>query len=144
LRQTTWKKAESLGLEGEQLVEWNNFVKGLIGSGIDLNNEKDTLLWSWDTKRGQVNAKQAYEVQILMEGGVDSNFWYTDLWQWQIPLKIKLFAWLMLEQKILTWDNLVKRGFVGPSMCVLCGDEGENAKHLFVDCVLPKISGTIY
>jgi len=71
-------------------------------------------------------------------GGVDTNFWYTDLWQWKIPLKIKLFVWLLLEQKLLTWDNLVKRGFLGPSMCALCGVEGENAKHLFVDCVFTK------
>jgi hypothetical protein len=44
----------------------------------------------------------------------------------------------LLEQKLLTWDNLVKRGFLGPSMCALCGVEGENAKHLFVDCVFTK------
>jgi len=54
------------GLVGE---EWNNFVKGLISSSIDLNNEKDTLMWFWNTKRGQVNEKHAYEVQIWMEGG---------------------------------------------------------------------------
>lgn len=74
LRQTTWKKPESLGLEGEQLVKWNNFVKGLIGLGIDLNSEKYTFLWSWDTKRGQVYAKQAYEVQLLMGGRGEFKF----------------------------------------------------------------------
>jgi len=31
LRQTTWKEAETLGLEGKQLVEGNNYVKGLLG-----------------------------------------------------------------------------------------------------------------
>ena len=41
-----WKKPKSLGLEGEQKEEWNMFVRGLIGSGYELNNEKDTLLWS--------------------------------------------------------------------------------------------------
>jgi hypothetical protein len=51
-RHTNWKKVESLGLEREQQEEWNNFVKGLVGSGFDLNTEKDTLLWSWDTKGG--------------------------------------------------------------------------------------------
>jgi len=55
-------------------VEWNTFFKVLVGSGIDLNTEKDSLLWTWDTKRGHVNAKQAYEMQILMERVVDTNF----------------------------------------------------------------------
>jgi hypothetical protein len=72
-RHTRWKKVEALGLEGEQKEEWNNYVKGLVGSGYELNNEKYILLWSWDTKGGQVNAKQAYEVQ-LVEDVVEEPF----------------------------------------------------------------------
>jgi hypothetical protein len=49
-RHIGWKKAEDLGLEGEKKEEWNNYVKGLVGSGYELNNDKDFLLWSWDTK----------------------------------------------------------------------------------------------
>jgi hypothetical protein len=33
-RHTNWKKVETLGLEGEQKEEWNNYVKGLVGSRI--------------------------------------------------------------------------------------------------------------
>jgi len=32
----------------------------------------------------------------------------------------------------------MKRGFVGPSKCVLYGDEEENVKHFFVDCDFTK------
>jgi hypothetical protein len=46
--------------------------------------------------------------------------------------------WLLLVKKILTWENLVKRGFLGPSKCVLCGNNDENASHLFVDCSFTK------
>jgi hypothetical protein len=56
-----WKKAWDLGLEGELIEKWNNYVKGLVGSGFELNNEKDSLLWSLDTKGGKVTAKHAYE-----------------------------------------------------------------------------------
>jgi hypothetical protein len=68
----------------------------------------------------------------------ESVFWYSDLWRWQLPLKIKLFMWLLLEQKILTWESLYKRGFLGPSRCVLCGLQEEKLKHLFVDCIFTK------
>lgn len=78
-RNSNWKNVEFLGLEWVQQGEWNNFIKGLLGSGIDLNAEKDTLLWSWDTKRRQVNAKQTYEVQLLEEEVEDTPFWYSDL-----------------------------------------------------------------
>jgi hypothetical protein len=57
-----WKNAETLGLEGGKKEKWDEYVKGLVGSGFDLNIENDTLVWSWNTKGGYVNVKQAYEV----------------------------------------------------------------------------------
>jgi hypothetical protein len=39
-----------------------------------------------------------------------------------------------LEQRILTWDNLIKRGFLGPSICVLCKKSEETVLHLFGEC----------
>jgi ribonuclease HI len=133
-----WKKARDLGLEGDLIDEWNNYVKGLVGSGFELNNEKDVLLWSWDTKGDQVTTKQAYEAQLEEAVLVEPVFWYSELWNWLLPLKIKLFMWLLFEQKILTWENLYKRGILGPSRCVLCGTQEENLKHLFVDCIFTK------
>jgi hypothetical protein len=44
----------------------------------------------------------------------------------------------MLEQRILTWENLVKRGFLGPRKCVLCGKDEEIVLHLFVKCNFTK------
>lgn len=38
----------------------------------------------------------------------------------------------MLENKILTWDNFVKRGGSRLSYCVLCQGEGESTDHLMV------------
>jgi hypothetical protein len=81
------EKAEDLGLEGELLIEWNNYIKGLVGSGFELNNDKDLLLWSWDTKFGQVSAKQAYDIQmeILME--MLHLFGTVRFGDWMLPLK---------------------------------------------------------
>jgi hypothetical protein len=44
----------------------------------------------------------------------------------------------MLEQKILTWENLIKRGLIGPSRCVICGENEETLNHLFVECQFTK------
>jgi hypothetical protein len=100
--------------------------------------KKISYLWSWDTKRGQVNANQAYKVQLLEDMEEEPMYWYNELWKWQLPLKVKLFIWLMLEQRILTWENLNKRGFNGPSRCVLCGISEETMSHLFVECSFIK------
>lgn len=32
------------------------------------------------------------------------------------------------------WDNLVARGWIGPSVCCLCGKAEETLVRIFVDC----------
>jgi hypothetical protein len=44
----------------------------------------------------------------------------------------------MFENKILTWENLTKRGMIGPSRCVMCGDKEETLNHLLVECHFTK------
>jgi hypothetical protein len=72
----------------------------------------------------------------------ETNCWYKELWNWQVPLKIKLFIFLMLEKRILTWENQFKRGFSRPSRCVLCGKDEEYVHHLFVTCNFTKVIWT--
>jgi hypothetical protein len=60
--------------------------------------------------------------------------WRRNFWKWECPLKIKLFTWLVAENKILSWKNLQKRGWVGPGMCFLCNRSSETGKHIFVNC----------
>ena len=42
--------------------------------------------------------------------------------------------WLTINNHILTWDNLLKRGFIGPRICSLCRMEEEYTSHLFITC----------
>jgi hypothetical protein len=44
----------------------------------------------------------------------------------------------MFEKKIITWENLAKRGLIGPSRCILCGEKEETMNHLFFECQLSK------
>ena len=36
------------------------------------------------------------------------------IWKYHIPLKIIRFFWLCLMNKINTYDNLIKKGWIGP------------------------------
>eukprot|EP00253_Pinus_taeda_P021775 PITA_21775 len=38
--------------------------------------------------------------------------------------------WLVQHRKILTWDNIRKRGILGPSRCQLCEAQEETMEHL--------------
>jgi len=64
--------------------------------------------------------------------------WHSSIWSWNLAPKIKCFWWLVIQRSILTWDNLVKRGFCGPGICALCSDDSEDIDHLFVFCRYTK------
>lgn len=50
------------------------------------------------------------------------------------PLSAKnnLLWWDILENKVLTWDNLQKRTFEGLGRCALCRIASESGLHLFL------------
>ncbi len=47
---------------------------------------------------------------------------------------VKVFGWLLLKRRLLTNDNLLKRGWSGDTECVLCGEQTETLDHLFLFC----------
>ena len=59
------------------------------------------------------------------------------IWQAKIPLKIKIFMWLIYNNAILTKDNLVKRKWVGDERCSFCC-EPESISHLLFECAMSK------
>jgi hypothetical protein len=59
------------------------------------------------------------------------------LWKAKLPLKIKIFMWLIKQGAILTKDNLTRRNWQGDKTCSFCcGDE--NIEHLFFSCPMAK------
>ncbi|CAN1195894.1 hypothetical protein LINPERHAP2_LOCUS43311, partial [Linum perenne] len=59
---------------------------------------------------------------------------FSAVWRKLIPSKISGFIWQVFHKSISTFDNLAKRGFVGPSICVLCRADLESVSHLFLGC----------
>jgi len=53
------------------------------------------------------------------------------IWDPRVPNKQKVLLWLALEKKILTWDNGLKKGWVGPKKCPLCKTNPKFVQHLF-------------
>ena len=51
-------------------------------------------------------------------------------WKVRAPC-VRFFVCSTVKGKILTTDNLQKRGFVIPDWCVMCKADGEDVEHLF-------------
>ena len=66
-----------------------------------------------------------------MEAGVLKNVWHK-----LVPSKASLFAWRLLQDRIPTRSNLVRRHALQPTDIVCVGGCGfsETAYHLFIGC----------
>lgn len=96
--------------------------------GVALNEEPDRPKWKW-TKSGIYFVKSLYE--NLAWGGKDRSFRH--LWKAKIPLKIRVWLWLIWHNAIATKDNMTKRNWVGDTICRFCSDP-ETIHHLFFGC----------
>ena len=55
-------------------------------------------------------------------------------WKNRTLPKIDVFMWTLIHQRLLTGENLEKRGIVGPFRCPLCAVNSESISHLFFNC----------
>ncbi|XP_078150904.1 uncharacterized protein LOC144546233 [Carex rostrata] len=116
-------------LDGVALAEWNHLLAFL--SQISFTHIQDKLAWRWD-HTGNFTVSSLYK--FLNHRGVLTP--HPFLW-WKLPLppKIKIFMWLVSQNRILTKSNLRKKGWDGDTTCVFC-DNDETANHLFLTCPL--------
>ena len=94
-----------MGLSGQWADKWGYCTEILKTAGINLSNEKDTLVWSENKKNGVFIAKLAYDFMIKKFSHMEVSWWSKGLWKWNIPAKLRFFWWLSLKDKILTWKN---------------------------------------
>ncbi|KAK1301831.1 hypothetical protein QJS10_CPB12g00899 [Acorus calamus] len=55
------------------------------------------------------------------------------IWRLKIPMKIKVFMWLLAKERLLTRDRAKWRSD-SPVECGLCGEAPESIDHLFSQC----------
>jgi hypothetical protein len=97
-----------------------------------LSQDNDSPRWKW-SKKGNFTVKSVYK---KISGGVmDRSFRH--LWKSRIPLKIKVWLWLIWHNAIATKDNLLKRNWSGDSIYQFCNEQ-ETINHLFFGCSAAK------
>ena len=84
-----------------QLLKFNAILESLV-----LNPDRDSISWS-------VSSNTIYSVKscyaLLNDGGLRALY-ANDIWKCNAPLKIKVFTWLIIHDKILSKENLAKKG----------------------------------
>lgn len=97
-----------------------------------LSQQVDKIIWRWSSNGGLYSANSVYKV--LTAGG-KVRWKYEFLWSCNAPIKVKIFAVLVLRERILTHDVMDRRGISCELRCHLCDScEMENACHLLFEC----------
>ena len=99
--------------------------------------ECDVLAWG-GASSGKYSVSSGYLVLTKQLFGEVEVSWWKKVWNSFSWPKCNFFLWVLVYNRCLTWDNLCKRGFQGPSICVLCRSSDETVSHLFFQCPFAK------
>ena len=92
-----------------------------------INNKRDEVIWG-DNLNGQYSITSGY---FSLWDRMQKPIW-AKAWTPSLTPKINIFFWLLLQDKILTLENLAKRGQIIPKRCSLCQHNLEMVNHLFI------------
>ena len=84
-----------------------------------------------ETKNGNFSVTLLFKAMDRYENVV---FPYKFIWNSWVPTKVDFFAWEASWGKVLTLDDLKKKGRALANKCFLCGKEEETVDHLLVHC----------
>ena len=95
-------------------------------------NMKDRRNWgmrtsNYTTAEGYLLLAENYNVPI------NPDVW-NKIWNNRTLPKIEMFSWTLMHHRLLTGENLEKRGIAGPFRCPLYAENSKTINHLFLNC----------
>jgi hypothetical protein len=89
--------------------------------------------------------KEGYKILLANSRNLINSARWKNIWSSDALPKINIFIWTLAHGKILTGENLMKRGFHGPFTCALCQRTQESSQHLFWECTFSsKVWESVY
>lgn len=101
-------------------------------STVQLTEEEDDMIWQF-TSSGVYSSQPLYKKNINFRG--IGTVHVSAVWKLKIPPRVHFFLWLLINNKVLTRDDLVKRRKVEDDTCLFCSEK-ESCNHLFFECVV--------
>lgn len=103
--------------QNRQLVELRAFLER-----VRLSQEEDVPIWLWNKKKEHSLLRQCMIIFFMLVL-IDHLGIFRKA---KLPLKIRIWLWLISHNDIATKDNMIKRKWVGDPLCRFCHD---NAKY---------------
>ncbi|CAJ2666213.1 unnamed protein product [Trifolium pratense] len=121
-----------------QLRAWEEELLGECQTLLLDISLQDQILdrWQWrpDPDTGYT-VRGAYQI-LTSQASVTLHTAENLIWHPQVPLKVSIFAWRLLRDRLPTRANLVNRGVLSSTAntCVFGCGFAESAHHLFLSC----------
>ena len=93
------------------------------------------MVWT-TSKSGDFSVKLLYSISVLRDSHL---FPCNSIWRVKAPSKVAFFAWEASWGKILTLEQVQRRGYSMANMCFLCLSEVEMVDHLLLHCVKTRV-----
>ncbi|KAJ1277359.1 hypothetical protein BS78_05G288800 [Paspalum vaginatum] len=129
-------------MRGMQRMNSNQEIRQFVSlwsrlSSLHLSTMEGDITWKF-TADGKYTAKSAYDIQFI---GSYPDFNWTKIWKSKMEPKCRFFTWLLLQRKIWTEDNIIRRGGQSDPQCPLCNARPETPVHLIANC---RFSRTVW
>jgi mannosylglycoprotein endo-beta-mannosidase len=130
-----------------QIQDWSTIFNLPLSTAA--NAELDQLIQIWDQWNHSADSQEQHTViySLTQKGNFQNGVLYKTIsrypkcevpyryiWTLAVPPKIRIFLWRMLRNILPTLDQLKKRGYVLPNICLLCMQNEESTLHLFQEC----------
>ena len=102
--------------------------------GIAPTKQNNDDCFRWDPSGTSYTVKAPYHQICNSDHPMPIWTQWKIAWKSKTLPKIKFFIWVLLKGKVLTSDNLKKRGILGPSRCPNYQAAEETIQHLFINC----------
>ena len=90
----------------------------------------DKLVWN-PNRSVSFDSRSFYHV---LHVPIEICFPWKSIWRVKAPPRVAFFIWSTAWGRILTCDNLKKRGFVLVGWCCMCKNADETVDHLLLHC----------
>ncbi len=139
----------------EVMVRWYGRVIWNVTFGRNFNDwEMDTVatfLKMLESKSPVREVADGSWWHLRRNGRFDIRSWYDALraatpvafpwriiWRTKAARRVQFFVWTAAWNKILTCDNLIRRGYSIISWCCMCKCSGETVDHLLIHCQVAR------
>ena len=102
----------------------------LLHAHTTRDDDRDKLVWG-PSRKGIFDSRSLYQV---LHTPLAICFPWKGIWGAKSPPRVAFFLWTVAWDRILTCDNLKKKGFVLAGWCCMCRNADEMMDHLLLHC----------